>query len=129
MMTPIQIENAFSEMAENVEANAVEKGFRRAGRVDDREAVAVFVSNEHSEVSELWEAYRAGKLHEPCDKSAKMETLGIGPLTSAEEELADIIIRALDTARALGINNIGRAVLRKHAYNTTRPKLHGGKLA
>lgn len=110
-----------SQFAVEVEANAVAKGFRPMGRCDDREAVAVFVANEHSEVSELWEAYRAGKLHEPCDKP------GLG-LTCAEEELADIVIRAMDTSRALGVD-LGLAVVAKHRYNLSRPHLHGGKKA
>lgn len=115
-------------MAESVEKNAVEHGFRPMGRCEDREAIAVFVSNEHGEVSELWEAFRAGKLHEPCDKVEKMRSMGLPALTCAEEELADIIIRALDTSRALGID-IGRAITTKHLYNVSRPHLHGGKLA
>ena len=78
------------------------------------------VANIHGEVSELWEAFRAGKLDEECDKN-------IG-LTCLEEELADIIIRACDTAWRLGVN-IGYAVVRKSAYNETRPHRHGGKKA
>ena len=127
-MTPIQIENALNELASIVEDNAVAHGFREAGRCDDREAVAVFVANEHSETTELWEAFRMGRLHERCDKADKMLALGLPPLTCAEEEIADIIIRALDTARALGVD-VGRAVLTKHAYNVTRPPMHGGKRA
>ena len=115
------VATTLSQFAVEVEANAVAKGFRPMGRCDDREAVAVFVSNEHSEVSELWEAYRAGKLHEPCDKP------GLG-LTCAEEELADIVIRAMDTSRALGVD-LGAAVVAKHRYNLSRLHLHGGKKA
>lgn len=115
------VATTLSQFAVEVEANAVAKGFRPMGRCDDREAVAVFVSNEHSEVSELWEAYRAGKLHEPCDKP------GLG-LTCAEEELADVVIRAMDASRALGVD-LGAAVVAKHKYNLSRPRLHGGKKA
>lgn len=57
-----------------------------------------------------------------------MRAAGIDPLTCAEEELADVIIRALDTAGTLRID-IDRAVRIKHAYNETRPHRHGGKLA
>lgn len=117
--------NILSQLAEN---NAVAHGFRPAGKQNDREAVAVFVSNEHREVSELWEAYRAGTLHEPCDKAEKLRALGLPVLSCAAEELADIIIRALDTARALGVD-IGEAVITKHKYNVTRPFQHGGKKA
>lgn len=41
-------------------------------------------------------------------------------------ELADCIIRILDTAGFLGID-IGRAILDKMVYNQTRPYKHGGK--
>lgn len=90
--------------------------------------VGNFLCNLHGEVSELWEAWRAGKLNEPCDKADKMKALtGVG-LTCAEEELADIIIRALDTSQTLGVD-IAKAVYIKNEYNKTREHRHGGKLA
>lgn len=92
------------------------------------DAMARYTANLHGEVSELWEAARGGKLDALCDKAEKMRDAGIKPLTCAEEELADIIIRALDTAAVLGID-IDRAVRLKHAFNETRPHRHGGKLA
>lgn len=103
--------------AHEVWRNAEEHGFHDAG-VND--AMPAWISNLHGEVSELWEAYRRGSLNEPCDKPVS--------LTCAEEELADIIIRALDTAEQLGIN-IESAVARKHEYNKSRPFRHGGKKA
>lgn len=57
-----------------------------------------------------------------------MAAAGVPVLTCAEEELADIIIRAMDTAKRLGVN-IGRAIAVKHAFNATRPHRHGGKAA
>src|ERR1700690_697679 len=63
------------------------------------------------EISELWEAYRNGKLDDQCDKKGK--------LSCAEEELADIQIRLMDTAVQLGVN-LGRAVARKTADNRTK---------
>jgi NTP pyrophosphatase (non-canonical NTP hydrolase) len=77
-------------------------------------------ANLHSEVSELWEAYRKQRLAMECDKHNGM--------TCAEEELADIVIRAMDTAVALGVD-IGSAVQRKAEYNKTRPYRNGGKIA
>ena len=78
----------------------------------------------HSEVSELFEAYRKNTLWLPCDK-----VLPNGQsLTSAGEEIADIILRALDISARLGLD-IERVVEIKHAYNVSRPYLHGGKLA
>jgi NTP pyrophosphatase (non-canonical NTP hydrolase) len=79
-----------------------------------------FCANLHGEVSELWEAWRKGNLKNKCDKPI--------PLSCAAEELADIIIRAMDTAVTLGID-IGEAIAGKDAYNQTRPYKHGGKKA
>lgn len=82
--------------------------------------MAKAVANLHGEISELWEAARKGELHKQCDKAC--------PLTCIEEELADIIIRALDTAGSMEVD-IEAAVSTKHFYNATRPHRHGGKLA
>ena len=86
-----------------------------------------FVSNIHSEVSELWESYRRNTLNDPCDKAYPMKELGFTPLTCVEEELADILIRTLDMAHTLNID-IGNAVKVKSEYNKTRPYRNGGKL-
>ncbi len=101
-------------------------GWHEAGLGDHR--VPEFVANLHGEVSELWEAWRAGRLHAPCDKANKMSAAGLPALTCAEEELADIVIRAFDNARALGVD-IEHAIAVKHAFNATRPYRHGGKRA
>jgi NTP pyrophosphatase (non-canonical NTP hydrolase) len=93
-----------------------------------KEKLGTWCMNLHTEVSELWESYRNGELFLPCDKADKMIQLGLKPLTNAEEELADIVIRAFDTAEALGID-IEAAVSAKHDYNMSRPLKHGGKLA
>jgi NTP pyrophosphatase (non-canonical NTP hydrolase) len=99
---------------------ATRNGFHDGQVPGSREEVASFVANIHGEVSELWEAFRRGTLNKQCDKPAL--------LTCLEEELADIIIRCLDTAAEHGID-IERAIIVKHEYNCTRPFKHGGKLA
>ncbi len=86
------------------------------------ENYAIWTTNIHGEVSELWEAARNGTLAQPCDKSPALE------LTNEEEELADIILRTLDLAAARGIK-IGQAVIHKYNFNLTRPHKHGNKLA
>jgi hypothetical protein len=86
--------------------------------VDGR--IGEYCANLHGEVSELWEAYRKGILYNQCDKNIE--------LNCAAEELADIVIRAMDMAVALKIN-IGEAIAAKDAYNQTRPYKHGGKKA
>lgn len=137
-MAPEQL-SILNQIRDAVYANAVAKGFHDQlrgtltdqqweGAEGQRMRAAVFSTNLHGEVSEFWEAFRAGALHEPCDKAPKMEAMGLPGLTCAEEEIADILIRALDTAKAFGVD-VAKAVAVKMAYNASRPNLHGGKLA
>jgi len=72
----------------------------------------------HSEISEALEGYRHNDAM--SDK--------IPEFTAMEEELADAIIRMLDTAGALKLR-IGEALVAKLQYNLTRPYRHGGKKA
>jgi NTP pyrophosphatase (non-canonical NTP hydrolase) len=122
-ITPAQ-SRALESLADHVYGVAKKSGFHSKKTPN----VGNFVSNLHSEVSEFWEAYRKNQVNKPCDKSPKCEEMGLGTLTNGEEELADILIRVLDTAKTLGIN-IGRAVHVKDAYNQTRPFKHGNKKA
>ena len=122
---PMNIEthhiNAINEVALLAYSNAFEKKFHDGdGWRSDVDNFSKWTANLHGEVSELWEAARKGTLNKPCDKDCG--------LTCAEEELADIVIRAFDTATAFGIS-IGDAIAKKHAYNQGREKMHGGKLA
>lgn len=73
----------------------------------------------HSEVSEALECVR------DADVQTRITTQGkpVGLPT----ELVDIIIRTLDLCGALGID-VDAELLTKHAYNTLRPRRHGGKL-
>lgn len=89
----------------------------------------------HSELSELLEAYRKG--NPKCDKHAKDHngitgTLSIidggeiRTMTSMEEEVADVFIRLCDLCGRLDID-LARVAMEKHAYNTSREHMHGGK--
>lgn len=104
-------------------ADATAKGFHNGEPI-----IGNYTANLHSEVSELWEAYRLGKLNSPCDKSEKMLEIVGETLTCAEEELADILIRTLDFCAAFGID-INKAVKYKILFNRTRSFRNGGKLA
>jgi hypothetical protein len=113
--------NSLNELADHVYETARSKGFH-----DEPVPMAVSTANLHSEVSELWESYRNGTLNRFCDKSERMKELGLEPLTCMEEEVADIVIRALDTARENGMD-VGKAVRIKDAYNKSRSHKNGGK--
>lgn len=105
-----------NEIADAVHANAKAKGFHPSNELL-REFMANQCNNLHGEISELWEAWRKGDEFKVCDKP----TTG---LNCTEEELADIIIRALDLSRRLGID-IQLAIEAKHSYNLSRPYKHG----
>lgn len=115
--------NSLNQLAQIIHQNAKDHGFHPEVETI-REFMANQCNNIHGEVTELWDAWRAGKEFESCDKAHKMSDLGHYPLNSTEEELADIIIRALDLSARLGID-IQRAVESKHAFNTSRPYKHG----
>src|SRR5512137_2715345 len=111
---------ALNQLAKECYTNAAAKGFHYEDGNPHR--FYEYIANLHGEVSELWEAHRKGALHTPCDKAKRMAELGMIPgLTCAEEELADIIIRVLDTAEGISVTNIGLAIQTKMAYNRTRP--------
>lgn len=102
----------------------------KKGRHEDSEEEDAFIERAcnllHDEVSELHDAWRNNRLHQPCDKTSKMLALGLNYLTYAEKELADIIISALDCSKKLDID-IQLAIETKHAFNKTRSYKHGGK--
>lgn len=120
-------EQTFDELVDIFWKNSQEHGFHDDdASKSEAEIIATWMMNLHAEISELWEAYRVGKLHQPCDKAERLEGMGLPILTCLEEELADVVIRACDDAKALGVD-LGRAVAVKHEYNKTRPYKHGKK--
>lgn len=124
-MTPTDLQlteteiDALNSIAGKCHLLAISKGWYDKEETDI-EFLARHCANVHGEVSELWEAARKSQLNEMCDKPCG--------LTCGEEESADILIRVFDACLRLKIN-IGVAVASKHAFNATRDKRHGGKLA
>lgn len=120
-----------NELASSMYSIAEEHGFHEgdekfltvAELVDAR--MSTYVANIHGEVSELWEAFRKDAWWKPCDKQINGISIG---LTWAEEELADIVIRCMDTAWAMNIK-LGKAIQTKANYNEQRSYKHGGKKA
>lgn len=104
-----------SELQKEIHNLAKEKGWW----VSERE-FGTLCALIHSEVSELFEAFRKDKLYSPCDKDPSMSNF--------EEEAADIFIRLADMCEWYEID-LGKAIEKKHAYNAIRSYRHGGKKA
>jgi NTP pyrophosphatase (non-canonical NTP hydrolase) len=106
---------SLNEWAKRIHQNSVAKGWWQEEPSEN--VLGSICSSIHGEVSELWEDYRRKRLHEPSSHS------GLA-LTRIEEELADILIRTLGTAKAYGVD-IEKAVRLKCEYNKKRPFRHG----
>lgn len=104
---------SLNELAGEVHSLAKSKGFWDG----DRSPLSVLMLIV-SEAVEAGEDYRDGKELNAVTYREDGKPLGI------PTEMADIIIRTLDACAAWGID-IEKAISEKHAYNTTRPMLHG----
>lgn len=97
------------DLAAECHRDAVVKGFWDDRDVDDVLSTLAELAMIHSEVSEATEAVRKGDA------------------ANFAEELADIVIRVMDTAEAHGVE-LEREVVTKMKANRARPHKHG-KLA
>lgn len=90
----------------------------------------------HSELSEMFEAWRKGVGDHPTDKVIRImdpnstdrhtDENGMRYMTFIEEEVADVFIRLFDLCGKLDID-VGRVILAKMEYNKSRPHMHGGR--
>lgn len=121
--------NALNTLRDLAYKESSDKGWHQ-DEIDDEEIknFGNYTANLHSEISELWEAWRKNKLYTECDKADVMKQSNLEPLSCSEEELADILIRTFDTGARLKVN-LAKAVYNKLLFNRTRQHRHGGKLA
>ena len=126
--SPGFIDEVLRQMAANVEYVNRENGW-----YEDERTFGDDVALLHSEVSEALDAYRdhgfadaTEQLHEwgsqpdPDYAPYRPKPEGVG------SELADVLIRLLDTAKRRGID-LAAEYRRKMQYNRTRGYRHGGK--
>lgn len=134
----------FRAMQKAVHENSVKHGFWNApwplltGSAHAKDTIHAQVPTKlaliHSEVSEALECYRDGEMVEGYENVNVWEDCGgeqIPVIVDSKpvglpSELADVVIRVMDLAEALGIDLEG-AIESKHEYNLTRPYKHGGK--
>lgn len=118
-----------NETAKAVYANAKEKGFHSGGPIISRMLLLI-----HAEVSEACEADRRGDKFDRSLKTImdwKDDDMFKGEYEDGvkgtfDEEMADIVIRVMDTCMALDID-LEAHIAAKMRYNSLREKLHGKK--
>jgi NTP pyrophosphatase (non-canonical NTP hydrolase) len=106
------------QMQNEAHENAKSKGWWDGIEKKDLTVIPEKLCLIHSEVSEALEDYRDGKLEESMLENGKP--------VGFPSELADVVIRIFDLCGHLEIDLEG-AILRKMAFNATRPHRHGGK--
>lgn len=103
---------AIESAQHEIHCNARSKGFHDKPRtVGDCTALIM------TELGEFMDGFREG--NPPDDK--------IPEFSAMEAELADVVIRCFDTAELRGLR-LAKAIIAKMERNTSRERMHGGKV-
>lgn len=108
----------FNYYAENVYQNAKEKGFWEGIDLTCLHTLGNKIMLMVGELAEAHETIRKRGKGAVCEKPIDIAAI--------EEEFADAIIRIMDTAHAYGFD-VGKAIVLKAKYNSSRPYMHGKK--
>ncbi len=106
LIQKVQEARTLLELQGVAHATAVTKGWHDGA--DPERDFQKWIALAHSELSEALDAHRKGR-----------------GLAAIGEELADVVIRVMDTAEAMGIDLEG-AVRQKMWFNAMRSQRHGG---
>ena len=118
-----------NELSKQIYQNAKDKGFYEDGKANN---VGERLCLIHSEVSEALEAHRIGKRTTKnmlsvngwvSDEDFK-ESFKEGVKDTFEDEIADVMIRCMDTAAHMGFD-LEEHIRAKMRYNSLREKMHG----
>jgi NTP pyrophosphatase (non-canonical NTP hydrolase) len=112
-------------MSLNDLANVIHENARAHGFLDKPRTFGDLCALIHSEVSEMFEAYRDGQM-QPTYVPYHGDALRLKP-EGVPSEAADVIIRVLDLCAEYDID-IERAITEKMDFNVTRDYKHGGKV-